>query len=36
MRWWIDLDVQGAPQGDPHGGAVGRNGFLVGHDELFP
>ncbi len=27
---------QYVPQGDPHGGAVGRNGFLVEHDELFP
>jgi hypothetical protein len=36
VGWRIDLDMQGPPQGDPYGGAVGRNRFLVEHDELFP
>jgi len=36
MRRWIDLDVQGSPQGNPHCRAVGRRGSPIVHEALSP
>ena len=34
MRRRIDLDMQGPPQGDPHGSAVWRGELLIAHAVL--
>jgi hypothetical protein len=34
VRRRIDLDVDGPPQGNPHGGVVGGGGLLLLHEVL--